>query len=268
MVCGCSFSAPSLLPEYQNTSWSEILAEKLNWDLINLARQGSSNGGIRIQIQEVIKSRPDFAIISATNHDRIEIPASCMKSNTFFWNWKKISKDMHDIFRSEKDAKFDIKNGIKNINVDDDKFSLISETIFSLILNWKHPYRKKQISTSSVNAIKESMVHLYDSNWKKQTDEWLIVEGLMELYHEGIDFIFMTGLSVFDTDSYHIPPMIPTKHIITNHEDCITGFAYEKYGIKPNNHDNDPGYHTTPEGQIYIANRIYNIISNWKTKNE
>jgi len=74
MVCGCSFSAPSeTLP---GTSYAEVLAKKLDWDLVQLARQGCSNGGIRIQIEEVLKQKPDFAIIAPTFHDRMEIPAT------------------------------------------------------------------------------------------------------------------------------------------------------------------------------------------------
>ena len=65
IVAGCSFSAVSqTLPD---TAWSERLAEKLGgWELVNLARQGCSNGGIRIQIDEIRRQRPDFAIIEDT----------------------------------------------------------------------------------------------------------------------------------------------------------------------------------------------------------
>ena len=84
MIAGCSFSAVSkTLP---GTSWSEVLASKLgDWELINLARQGCSNGGIRIQIEEIRRQRPDFAVITPTFWDRMEIPA---KSVPYDWNQK------------------------------------------------------------------------------------------------------------------------------------------------------------------------------------
>ena len=73
MVAGCSFSSVSkTLP---GTSWSEILAKQLGWELVNLSRPGCSNGGIRIQIEEIRRQRPDFAIITPTFWDRMEIPA-------------------------------------------------------------------------------------------------------------------------------------------------------------------------------------------------
>ena len=62
MVAGCSFSAVS--QSQPGSAWSERLAEKLgNWELVNLARQGCSNGGIRIQMDEIRRQRPDFAVI-------------------------------------------------------------------------------------------------------------------------------------------------------------------------------------------------------------
>jgi len=64
MVAGCSFSAVS--QSQPGTSWSEVLANRLDWGLVNLARQGCSNGGIRIQINEILRQKPDFAIVTPT----------------------------------------------------------------------------------------------------------------------------------------------------------------------------------------------------------
>jgi len=68
IVCGCSFSAPSNKPQYAGTSWSEVLANKLGWNLENYARQGCSNGGIRIQIDEAIKQRPEGQVYLANHY--------------------------------------------------------------------------------------------------------------------------------------------------------------------------------------------------------
>ena len=51
--CGDRFSAVSkTLP---GTHYSEGLAKEIGWELLNYARRGCSNGGIRLQIQEAIK---------------------------------------------------------------------------------------------------------------------------------------------------------------------------------------------------------------------
>jgi len=77
MIAGCSFSAVS--KSLPGTSWSEVLAKRLGWDLVNLARQGCSNGGIRIQIEEIRRQRPDFAVITPTFWDRMKfLPTQCL----------------------------------------------------------------------------------------------------------------------------------------------------------------------------------------------
>jgi hypothetical protein len=93
MVAGCSFSAMSkTLP---GTSWSEILAEKLGWDLVNLARAGCSNGGIRIQIEEIRRQQPEFAIITPTFWDRMEIP---VRGAPYTWSQRLIEKTKQILF--------------------------------------------------------------------------------------------------------------------------------------------------------------------------
>lgn len=265
MVCGCSFSAVSMRLDYKGTAWSEVLADRIDWDLINVARQGCSNGGIRIQINEVLRQRPHFAIISATNHDRIEIPAKSLESNDSVWKYKLKDKNKGTVeqLKLKKDSNYNQSIAIENINIKDDNFSLICETIYSLADNWRHPYRdQRKINTEAREAVRQYVSYMYDSEWKKQLDEWIISQGILELYNNNINFIFMLGLSVFG-DKSQISHIIPSKYIISDWNDIITGFAYSKYGIKPPNKDQDPGYHTTKEGQIFIAERMLNIMQKW-----
>ena len=74
VICGDSFSAIS--NTHPGTSYSELLAKKLDWKLFNYARRGCSNGGIRLQIDQAIKQHADFVIIIPTSWDRIEIPST------------------------------------------------------------------------------------------------------------------------------------------------------------------------------------------------
>ena len=72
IVCGDSYAAPSRsLP---GTAHAEVLAKKLGWDVEILARQGCSNGGIRIQIDEVLRQRKDVEeIIEAAEKNKIRV---------------------------------------------------------------------------------------------------------------------------------------------------------------------------------------------------
>ena len=116
MVAGCSFSAPSqTLP---GTSWSENLAHMLgDWDLVNLARQGCSNGGIRIQIEEIRRQRPDFAVIGPTFWDRMEIPAN---SAPYDWSQPPSSGENPPLERHLQNRNLGNGNcredGIRNVN--------------------------------------------------------------------------------------------------------------------------------------------------------
>jgi hypothetical protein len=66
MVAGCSFSAVS--QTQPGTAWSERLAEKLGgWELVNLARQGCSNGGIRA-LQAAAQQTPAKLIRARTGY--------------------------------------------------------------------------------------------------------------------------------------------------------------------------------------------------------
>ena len=260
MIAGCSFSAVS--QKLPGTSWSEVLAKKLGWDLVNLARQGCSNGGIRIQIDEIRRQRPDFAVITPTFWDRMEIPASAApyepaknsNSNSF--------ADLQDHLqnRSLKNG-YDRNSGIDNINYRNNEYRMICETISSLAENCHHFYRKGKINKDTQTAIKHYVNFIYDSNWKKQMDEWIIVEGLMRLYLEDIKFIVFPGLLwPFDPDNQTlwrdaIPSLIPDKCVVTNELESVLRIS----GNNPFTGD-DPGYHSNTVGQEIIAENWYQRI--------
>lgn len=230
IVCGCSFSASSnILP---GTSYAELLAEKLNWDLINLSRQGISNGGIRLQIDEVIKQHPNFAIIAPTFHDRIEIPFK----------------------------KFESTLGLSNINYANNDYNLLSESFSSLLENKLNPARCRPLTTLQFTAFKYFLDQLYDSNWKQQLDTWIIKDGIVELYLAGINFIVLPdNLWTVESVRNIIPNIIPDKFLITD-SNLTPSHARFLYPII----DQDPGYHSAPAGQQYLADIYYDIIINWE----
>jgi hypothetical protein len=152
MVAGCSFSAVSkTLP---GTAWSEVLAKRLGWDLTNLARQGCSNGGIRIQIDEIRRQRPDFAIITPTFWDRMEIPANSAPYN---WDQKPSSGENPPLERHLQNRTlgngYRREDGIRNVNYGTEPSNMICETIFTLAENFDHPYRHGTHHQTSTNMV-------------------------------------------------------------------------------------------------------------------
>ena len=274
MVCGCSYSAVSLSEKHKNTSWSEILANKLGWDLQNVARQGCSNGGIRIQIDEVIRQHPDFVIITPTSYDRIEIP-NFIKERFNITNFKPFHALIDVLLRPtdfeayQDDKKSYFKEaGLENINYGDNHSRLVIETIHSLAGNWDHPYRPNQNVPEDVQKAIQMYVNcLYDARWKRQLDEWIIRDGLVQLKLNNIPFLINPGLSLWgkiEGMKIALSNVIEEKYMLDSDEKN-TFEIYTKYppsGRTPENSYGieDPGYHTSYEGQQILASNFYDII--------
>ena len=262
MVAGCSFSAVS--QRLPGTSWSEVLAEKLNWDLINLARQGCSNGGIRIQIDEIRRQRPDFAIVSPTFWDRMEIPAS---SAPYDWEHNIPGGENPPLERHLQNRElkngYDRRDGIDNVNYGNNNYNMICETIFSLAENYPHPYRSGLISKDAQRGIRAWIDSIYDNAWKKQQDEWIIIEGVLQMYLDGINFLVLPNLLwPFDPDNQAqwrnaFPKIMPDRYIQLESMQSPQAIC----GNNPFKGE-DPGYHGNEQSQRIIADNWYHRIKN------
>lgn len=265
MVAGCSFSAVSqTLP---GTSWSERLCHRLNleqtqagsWSLINLARQGCSNGGIRIQIDEIIRQRADFAVIGPTFWDRMEIPAI---SAPYDWSQAPSSGENPPLERHLQNRQlgngYRREDGIRNVNYGTEPSNMICETIFTLAENFPHPYRPARITKSVQQGIRSWIDSIYDNAWKKQQDEWIIREGVISMHQEGIKFLVLPNLLwPFDPANHNLwrdcfPGLVPDQYINLNP-------AHSPQAICGNNpwQGSDPGYHSSAQGQEIIAENFY-----------
>lgn len=261
MVAGCSFSAVSRrLP---GTAWSEVLCQRLGWRLTNLAREGCSNGGVRIQIEEIRRQRPDFAIITPTFWDRMEIPA---RAAPYDWNTPKTHWNpplQQHLQNRELKNGYCREDGINNVNYGDNNYNMICETIFSLAENFPNQHRSGDINKAAQTAIKHYIDQIYDSNWKKQQDEWIIREGVMQMFLDGIAFLIVPVLlwpfDPGDTNQWRdaFPRnLIPDHYVMSDEKQSplsIAGFN----GFQ----GEDPGYHTSPHGQTIIANNWYQRIT-------
>ena len=258
MVAGCSYSAPSRT--WPNTSWSEILAQKLGWRLTNLARQGCSNGGIRIQIEEIRKQRPDFAVVTPTFWDRMEIPAT---GATYNWNQSQEQNHLQTHLQNRQLANgYDRSAGIQNVNYGKEPSNIICETIFTLAQNGHHPYRLGNITKEAQTAVKHYVDQLYDSNWKKQMDEWIIVEGVLQMYFDGLAFFVQPSLLwPWDPDNVNqwrqaFPSVLPNQYIMLNEPESVLPLTGNNTFT-----GEDPGYHGSPRSQELIAENWYRRIT-------
>lgn len=260
MVAGCSFSAVS--QTHPGTAWSELLTKQLGWRLTNLARQGCSNGGVRIQIDEILRQRPDFAVVTPTFWDRMEIPA---RAAPFDWNQRRdgwapdIQTHLQD--RTIKNG-YRREDGINNVNYGTNNYNMICETIFTLAENYSHPYRSGLIDRTAQTAVKHYIDGIYDSEWKKQQDEWIIKEGIFQLYHAGIAFLLVPVLLwPFDPANSNqwkqiMPTIIPDRFVMSSEPESVLPIT----GNNPFEGE-DPGYHSGPKGQEIIAANYFRRIT-------
>jgi hypothetical protein len=246
VVCGCSFSSP-VEGEFKGTHWAELLSAELGADLIVLARQGVSNNVIRIQIDEAIKLNPDLVIINSTTPDRIEFP---------------IDPDLSTVdpekYTTYKYTAYDAEKGLKNFNYPGHDNTMVSETIFSII-DWpKHPYRDQPIDSYVKYATKLYASCLFDTGWKQQCDRWILNSGIWQLVENQIPFLYNSWLSQHNfRQSDNLPPRISAKHTVPPKLALAPLMRQYRPSV-------DPGYHTTLEGQQYIATEYLNILKNRK----
>lgn len=259
MVAGCSYSATSLT--HPGTSWSERLADRLGWDLVNLARQGCSNGGIRIQMEEIRRQRPDYAIIVPTSWDRIEIPA---RAAPFDWtqpagHWAP-PLETHLRNKEIKNG-YDRQDGIDNVNYGVNNYNMICETIFSLAHNYSNRWRSGKLDRATQTAVKHWIDCMYDANWKQQQDEWIIMEGVLQMWQDDLDFLITAGMLWLPANSEQwrelFPRRMPDRLIwldrMKSHQTaCAT---------HPIENNDDPGYHGSPASQELIADWYYEHIT-------
>jgi hypothetical protein len=135
---------------------------------------------------------------------------------------------------------------------------MICETIFSLAENFDHPYRRAKISRDAQRGIRAWIDSIYDNAWKKQCDEWIIRDGVMQMYHAGIKFLFLPNLLwPFDPNNHQqwrqVFPLILPDHYINLDP------AMSPQSICGNNpfKGTDPGYHSSPLGQSKIADNFH-----------
>lgn len=141
---------------------------------------------------------------------------------------------------------------------------MIFETMFSLAENLKHEYRANNITKESQQAIQDYISYLYDSNWKRQIDQWVIADGISKLFAAGIKFSIEPGLlwDHWPRDDFNnsLPSYIDPISIRPVTE--TAGHATYLYPLQDK--DKDPGYHGEPESQEYLADIYYKIIKDLK----
>ena len=267
-ICGDSFSSISKKDKFKGTSWSEVLANKLDWELVNLARPGISNGGIRLQIEKAIQERADFVFIVPTFPDRIELPGKIDPPQDILLAIKKKNKknliefsERLPLFLPELDYGYDPTIGLSNIDYSNEGYRLISAPLIHLV---EGSYKATADNKGIRFLLKQYITMLYDPLWKKQNDQWIIREAMFNLYDNDIPFSLDPGYLWSDEEfKKFLPNKIDKKYFRINKEETLRD-KVEPYAIVLESVD-DPGYHSLPENQDKIADAYYFVIKQYWT---
>lgn len=192
-VCGDSYMSsisfnPNDLDNGHGKHFTELLASKLDWEVVTYARGACSNQAIRLQIDEIIKHKPDLVIIGLTSPDRFEYPIHDLSTKHYF-----------DKFKEEyKTNMYEPNDGIYNIDYvgfpdkssEHEGFNKIKPKMISETLNnffWNNQ-SKESLNKSEIRILEDWFARFYDFNWKVQQDSWIISNGLRKLMDHGIEF--------------------------------------------------------------------------------
>jgi hypothetical protein len=251
VVCGDSFASASV--HTPGKHYSELLASRMGYELVSLARGGMSNPGICLQIEYAIKMQADFVVVSFTDSSRVEIPADPQGFN--FVNDDDMYTVDHVQFGKNIRRGYDASRGLENVVYDHKNYlscrneflnknpTMRSDNVGSLMWGEYYPVSKKQKV-----AMQYYLTELFDSEWKAQIDHWCIKYCLRELIDSGIPFVMANGGSVWIDE----PWMPPSNQL---------NIDWGKYtSIVGTPGWTDPGYHTNEESQAEIADIFYSKI--------
>lgn len=250
-VAGDSFMSASVNTDddghenVQNNHHTEIIAQRMGYEYITYARVGSSNELIRLQIQELINDKVDVAIIGWSYESRVAISVGNYKPELgiFQANYKQFSNLIS------------VRNNEKFLTTPTE---LVSLPLGTLLKDNSQIHIKKQ----HLMYLKSYMNTVYDTEWKLQTDSYIIESGIHALLTAKIPTIMWIDDATWKHVKHNVPSyddLLSNNFLLINLISkpeirellAITGQVQEK---------NIP-YHINNKGQHRVAKHMVNFIS-------
>lgn len=188
--------------KYKGTHFSELLAEKLGYELIVYAKPGSSNGGICVQIEEAIRSKPDLIIFGQTVADRIEFKVA-EHPEEFRWPW---ATDNSEVRLSELIGDHAVNPTLMSDNLhsllyETDNYPDTAHWLQSNLVRYGVDITESD-ARDKVNAVKDWFMYVYSLRMKKQIDMWTLYAVQHKLHLSGIPALKVIDLFHYDTPWY------------------------------------------------------------------
>lgn len=179
--CGCSFMSQDL--NLKNVkSFLDIYCEQKGFKHVNLARSGSTNFLIRLQVEEAINQNADYIVFSATSNDRIDLPIISRSQDI---HWPVTIRDIeYRGYHSSSELLFK-----------DNDAKIISDSIN----NWTDNNnghgnnRRKEVNVDTVTAMKHYVANLHHFLLDQQRDYYIISDAIRKLQQLDKEFLFLRG---------------------------------------------------------------------------
>lgn len=228
IVFGDSFNSLNIKvwgKDFSGTHWSEILSKRHNLNLISLARHGCSTRYVVFQILHALSYTDSIIIGShASSFTRIELL---------------IKEGLEYADRSDIDI-----SSFENFDIDNKDTPFMRSINLFTIAN----------DTSISDTVKDVLLTKIPSGMNHHIDKWGMFYALHELKKNNSNFLFMPNLLFPEGDLFDDNELISQF----GKEHILDELSFQPYYVdRDANPDfTDPGYHTTPESQIEIANII------------
>ena len=251
IVCGGSYMTPAHeTHHYAGTHFAEIVAQKLNTDLVVLSNGGCSNFSVALQVEKAIDWYPTPSLILAGNVpvDRIELPLTEDISHV------SINDQIYHIpefksYHRTKNPKF-ISTAIRDFFVEDSYH----------LKNWKNEVHDIEKFIKPIHTWFETC---YNINLKRKLDDFVIYSYYHKLHNSKIPYFICHEIP---RDTHNQAPWLIDKqgnylpqYLSIEIEHLIDEDSRSQFGSP---------YHTSKKCQQLIADLIISTyeknIDNWR----
>jgi hypothetical protein len=239
IVLGDSHMTPSRWDEWRNTHFSEIIAEKLNYDIIHYGKGGMSNGGIAISLHTALNEGllPELILIGTTNHDRIEWPYGPKGC--------RYPPSIRDIkYHAEVNLTHNLPTAGNDPRIVSAGLMEVTRHIELNLDSWEPSATSADDPcVERLDALKKYFEFIYDQNLKRFMDLQLIYSMYHKLHVSPCKFIICRDpLNVYSESRCDL--WLDKKNYAW---DDISYIVRDHWCVR------DPGYHTDPPLQVEIA---------------
>ena len=242
IVCGDSYMSPVV--HHPGKHFSELVADRLGFELVAYSRGGMSNGGIALQIETAIEKRPSLILVGFSFPDRVEYPVKDDDGTYDLTADNILYEPGHSLSTAQKHVGNDPKLVSTNIH------ELLDPTSEE---TWAHNYKNVWNAHLKRDIIVQWFHNIYYRGWHTKLNSYLVYALLHKLHLSGIPYIVCFDFigAVNKCPWLYTTTENGTKPVIENA--CDNFVQHLNNDGHPLKWEDDPGFHTSFECQRRMA---------------